>query len=103
MVLNTLKLSANCVITSMKKRQVTAAQGGNPAVCDNFSTNATFKMTDTKLYVPLVTLSTENDNQLLEQLKTGFEITIKRSKYRSDMSNQTKNNNLNCLIDSNIY
>ena len=62
-------------------------------------TNATFKITDCKLYVPVVTLSAENDNKLLEQLKTGFKRTIKWNKYRSEMSNQTKNNNLNYLID----
>ena len=32
----------------------------------------TFKITDTKLYVPIVTLSKENDIKLLEQSKTGF-------------------------------
>ena len=53
----------------------------------------------TKLYVPVVTLSAENDNKLLEQLKTGFKRTIKWNKYRSEMCNQTKNNNLNYLID----
>ena len=36
---------------------------------------------------------------LLEQLKTGFKRTIKWNKYRSEISNQTKNNNLNYLID----
>ena len=60
---------------------------------------ATFKITDTKLYVPVVTLSTENDEKLLEQLRTGFKRTIKWNKYRSEMTNQTKNNNLNYLID----
>ena len=51
------------------------------------------------MYVPVVTLSTENDNKLLEQLKIEFKITIKWNKYRSEMSNQTKNNNLNNLTD----
>ena len=51
------------------------------------------------MYVLVVTLSAENDNKLLEQLKTGFKRTIKWNKYRSEMSNQTKNNNLNYLID----
>ena len=32
-------------------------------------TNATFQITNTKLYVQVVTLSTEDDNKLLEQLK----------------------------------
>ena len=51
------------------------------------------------MYVLVVTLSAENDNKLLEQLKAGFKRTIKWNKYRSEMSNQTKNNNLNYLID----
>ena len=54
---------------------------------------------DTKLYVPVVTLSAENYNKVLEQLKTGFKRTIKWNKYRSEISNQTKNNNLNYLVD----
>ena len=44
------------------------------------------KKTDTKLYFPVVTLSTQNDNKLLEQLKTGFKRTIKWNKYRSELS-----------------
>ena len=51
------------------------------------------------MYVPVVTLSAENDNKLLEQLKTGFKRAITWNKYRSEMSNQTLNNNLNYLID----
>ena len=51
------------------------------------------------MYVPVVTLSAENDKKLLKQLKTGFKRTIKWKKYRSEMSNQTINNNLNYLID----
>ena len=33
--------------------------------------------------------------KLLEQLKTGFKRTIKWNKFRSEMTNQTKHNNLN--------
>ena len=51
------------------------------------------------MYVPVVTLSTEINKTLLEQLKTGFKRTIQWNKYRSEMTNQTKNNNLNYLID----
>ena len=84
-----------CVITSIEKRIIRAAQGGNPAIYGDSPTNAVFKIKDCKLYVPVVTLSYENDKILLEQLKTGFKRTIKWNKYRSEMSNQTKNNNLN--------
>ena len=51
------------------------------------------------MYVPVVTLSKEDDIKLLEQLKSGFKRTIKWNKYRSQMIIQPKNNNLNYLID----
>ena len=47
-----------------------------------------FKVTDTKLYVPVVTLSKENDIKLLEQLKLGFKRTIKWNESRSQMTIQ---------------
>ena len=62
-------------------------------------TGLEFQITDTKLYVPVVTLSKENDIKLLEQLKSGFKRTIKWNKYRSQMTAQPQSNNLNHLID----
>ena len=58
-----LTWSENCVITSKATREVDP--DADPAVdeIDN-STNATFKIKDTKLYVSVVTLSAENDNKL---------------------------------------
>ena len=56
-------------------------------------------MTGTKLYVPVFTLSTKDDNNFLKQLKSGFKRIIKWNKYRSEMTNQTKTKNLNYLID----
>ena len=47
----------------------------------------------------MFTLSILDDNKLLQQLKAEFQRNIKWNKYRSEMSNQTKNNNLNYLID----
>ena len=61
--------------------------------------DVTFQITDTKLYVPVVTLSKENNIKLLEKLKSGFKKTIKWNKYRSQMTIQNNNNNLNYLID----
>ena len=60
---------------------------------------ATFKIKDIKLCVPGVTLSKETDTKLLEQLKSGFKRTIKWNKYRSQMTVQPQNNDLNYLID----
>ena len=89
-----------CVLTDTTSQAAVAAQGNNPArPAINAPTNATVKVTDTKWYVAVVTFSTENDKTLLEQLRTGFKRTIKWNKYRSEMTNQSKNNNLNDLID----
>ena len=38
--------------------------------------NATFELTDTKLYVPVATLSSQNNSKLLQQLKSGFKRVI---------------------------
>ena len=93
-----LTWSENCVLTSKATRD--ANPNVNPAIAAvNYPTNATFKITDTKLYVPVVTLSTKDDNNFLEQLKSGFKRTIKWNKCRSEMTNQTETNHLNHLID----
>ena len=73
------------------------AEGKNPA--NVAPVVLTFEITDKKLDVPVITLSKENDIKLLEQLKTGFKRTIKWNKYRSQMTIQPKNNNLNYLIN----
>ena len=85
-----LTWSEKCALTSKTTRDAVPAVTG----IDNL-TNAIFQITDTKLYVPVVTLSTKNGKKLLEQLRTGFNRTIKWNKYWSEMTNQTKNNNLN--------
>ena len=62
-------------------------------------TGSEFQITETKLHVPVVTLSKENDKKLLEQLKSRFKRTVKWNKYRSQMTVQSNNNKLNYLID----
>ena len=58
-----LTWSKNCVLADMTTRD---AEGDNPAIVA--PSGAKFKITDTKLYVLVVTLSKENDTKLLEQL-----------------------------------
>ena len=58
---------ANCVIVSTKAA----------------NQNATFTITETKLYAPAVTLSTQDNAKLLTELKSGFKTTINWSKYLS--------------------
>ena len=59
----------------------------------------TFANTDTKLYVTVVTLSTQDNAKLLEQLKPGFKRTIKWNKYRPEPAIKAQNQYLNHLID----
>ena len=92
----TLTWPENYVLTDITTQTARAARGGNPArPAINAPTNATFQTTDTKLYVPVATLLTEKDKILLGQLRAGLKRTIKWNKYRSEMTNRTKNNNLN--------
>ena len=42
----------------------------------------TFTIIDTKLYIPVVTLSTQDNTKLLEQLKWGFKRTFNWNKYK---------------------
>ena len=72
-----LTWSKNCVLTDMIA--TSADDTGNlPVIAINAPTNAAFAIKVCKLYVSIVTLSAENDNKLLEQLKTGFKRHINK-------------------------
>ena len=61
--------------------------------------NATFAITDTKLYVPVVTLLTQENTKFLQQLKSGFKRVINWDKYLSKPELLAQNPNLNHLIE----
>ena len=64
-----LPWSEKCALTSKATRDKFIGTGTdeNPQFSEiNNPTNAKFKITDTKLYVPVVTLSTKDDNNFLE-------------------------------------
>ena len=88
----------NCVLIDKLTREANYEANHDVYEIDD-PENAIFEVTDTKFYVPVVTLSKENDIKLLELFKSGFKKTIKWSKYRSQMTIQPQNNNLNHLID----
>ena len=54
---------------------------------------------ESKLYVPVVTLSTQDDAKLLQQLKSGFKRTINWNKYESNIKTYAQNRYLNHLIN----
>ena len=78
-----LTWSANCVIVST----------------NNANQNATFAITNTRLYVPVVTLSTQENAKLLQQLKSGFKRVINWNKYLSKPELLVQNPNLNHLVE----
>ena len=59
---------------------------------------STFSKTDTKLYVPVVNLSNQNNAKLLEKLKFGFKRTINWNKYQSKISTERRNQCLDYFI-----
>ena len=76
----TLTWSSTCVITN--------------------STGAgTLAITDTKRYVPVVTLSTLENTKFLQQLKSGFKRVINWNKYLSKPELLAQNRNLNHLTE----
>ena len=59
----------------------------------------TFRITETNLYVPVVTLSTQDNAKLLPQLKSGFKRTISWNEYLAKPELLARNQNLNHLIE----
>ena len=60
---------------------------------------ARFAIIDTKLYVPVVTLSTQENTKFLQQLKSGFKRVIIWNKYLSKPELLAQNPNLNHLVE----
>ena len=65
----------------------------------NANQAATFAITDTKLDVPVVTLSTHENTKFLQQLKSGFKRVINWNKYLSKPELLAQNPNLNHLVE----
>ena len=68
-------------------------------VITNSTGEGKFAITETKLYIPIVTLSTKDNEKLLQQLKSGFKKTISRNKYESTIKTFAQNRYLNYLIN----
>ena len=78
-----LTWSASCVIVSI----------------DVANENATFAITDAKLYVLVVTLSTKDNAEFLKQLESGLKRVVNWNKYLSKSEFLTQNPNLDYLIE----
>ena len=84
-----LKWNKTCVITS---QQIGVnLDGGNTAA----PTGVALTINHCKFYIPVVTLSKNDEIRLLTNLKSGLTREIEWNKYRSQMSTEAINNNLN--------
>ena len=68
-------------------------------VITNSEGEGKFQITETKLYVPVMTLSTQDNVKLLQQLKSSFKKIINWNKYESDIRTYAQNRYLNHLIN----
>ena len=64
--------------------------------------NQKFAITYTKVFVPVVALSAQNNEKILQQLKTGFKRTINWNKYQLEPILRAQSRLLNLLIDPSI-
>ena len=68
-------------------------------VITNSTGEGKFKITETKLYIPVVTLSTQDNAKLLQKVKSGFKKAISWNKYESSIKTFAQNRYLNYLIN----
>ena len=68
-------------------------------VITNSTGERKFAITETKLYVPVVTLSIKDNEKLIQQLKSGLKKTISWNKYESSIKAFAQNSHLNYLVN----
>ena len=86
-----IKCEVNLILTWSANYVIMYTNVANP--------DATFEITETRLYVPVITLSTQDDAKLLPQLKSGFNKIINWNKYLTKPELLRRNPNLNYLVE----
>ena len=81
----------NLILTWSENRTIVSTDVANQ--------NATFEISNTKLYVPVVTLSTQDNSKLLQQLKSSFKRVISWNKYLSKPEVLQRNTSINHLVE----
>ena len=94
--------SEDCIISQISRTSVVAANpsANQPVQATEVTQTTTtkFQINGTKLYIPVVTLSI-NNNIFLENIKQGRGRTICWNKYRSEITTQLRRNNLDYTVD----
>ena len=69
-------------------------------ILSSAGTAATFAITDTKLYVPIVTLKTEDNAKLSKLLSEGFKRSVYWNKYQAILKDHVANKNIRERLDA---
>ena len=95
-----LTWSKYCVISQVSKTFRAVDPNADPVAYEvaTETTAATFQTNNAKLYVHVVTLSINDNIKCLEKIKQAFKRTISWNKYRSEITTQPKDNNLDLVI-----
>ena len=92
-----LSRSNDCIISETLR---TDAAAGDPDSSPPVqAAKVTFHINNAKLYVLVATLSIKNNIRFLKNIKQGFKRNNFWNKYRSEITTQPKNNNLDYMID----
>ena len=96
-----LRWTRNCVISEVLRAFREVDPNTDPVAYEvaTATTGATFQINNVKVYVPVATLSINDNIKFLENTKQEFKRTISWKKYKSEITTEAKNNNLDYLID----
>ena len=85
-----LRWKRNCVISEISRTFREVDPNADPVEYEvvTLTTGATFQINNAKLYVPVVTLSINDNIKFLENVMEGFKITIPWNKYRFEITTQ---------------
>ena len=86
-----INFEVNLILTWSRKCVIVSSNDANQ--------NATFAISDTKLYVPVITLLQQDNAKFLQQLKSGFKRVINWNQYLSKPELLAQNQNLNHLVE----
>ena len=83
-----LRGKRNCIITEISRTFRSVHPDTDPGVYEitTQTTGAIFQINNAKLYVPVVTLSIDDNIKFLENIKQGPKRTISYNKYKSEIT-----------------
>ena len=84
------------------KYSVFSAAGNENVITNNYANNSFFTIKDTKLYVPVVTVSAKDSQKLSKLLSRGSERSVYWNKYITKIENKNTANEYKYLTERNF-